>query len=1430
MNVSILIFCYDIRLKDDTFVSERETNMAKLKLKSVLASLLAAGLLMTSVPVGAQAESTLTKTTAAQTDADSEETENNYEDGEAIILYKNNASVSNSLKSGEALNGKVEIVDTCTFDTSQSTASTKSTSSSSEGFSISLVKSDEYSTDELITYLNGISGVQYAEPNYAAKTSAVTNDPYEKYQWAIENTGQNGGTQGDDINAETLTTSSNEDEKVIAIIDTGVDYEHEDLSDIIWNNPYNSKKLRGQHGYDFVNDDDDPMDDYGHGTHCAGIMAAETNNEVGIAGTVQNNNVKIMALKCFDAEGAGYTYDAISAYNYIYTAQQLGVNVVAVNNSWNCYSTEDDELLLKVINLVGEEGALSICSAGNEGVNTEDAEASAPASFDSDYIISVAASDENDELAGFSSYGSNVDIAAPGTSILSTLSDYTFNPTLYDNKDDYCSLYYDFESGELVQTMEDGAQNGAIADEGDISYGFEQDGSGEMSVSLSDDTYFGEASEGTHSLKWTIKGAEADGIYTLYLPYTAEESSTALYDALSVKANSTAEEVGIFYMTDGPIEGGKYNIENEEWITGTYLLNDGFWFLGSNKILDSVSSEQQRAISMQIYAVSAGDYTVYIDNLGVSKSGVEEESFGKYTFMSGTSMATPYVTGAVAALANAFADETVIERKARVLGCVRKSDSLTDYVNTGGTLDLSKAETPCMTVEDMTLNDSNQIEISGYYLDGASLTVNGEAVTPIQQTDSSIIIDASSYLNKSVTIEITKDDDSVTKKMFVADGESFDQEEGIYSGYLYNTTAVSDGENIYCVDADGDVCIATLYDDADTDWFDWNDCLVEYQPEIFGGTYATAINYTITVDTDIICSNKKLYTVLTLDLGYVEESIIASFDQENGWQKYADIPQEFSDLSGVTIAAYNGQIYLAGGIDDETGELSTAVMSYDESTESWNNQAQLPEARCFSKAMQTGDKLIITLGANGKDTDVKNLIYNGSQWTVSQAEIGTVANADSYEYYVDGSYEQFPVLSAQTGIVKDGIIYTDMQVDGLGDTFTYSLNDDKFESTGYCLGKSSLSGDALVATTVKDKLYVIYGDNYVYESDEEDYLSSDDEDDYWITWSISGEWDDETATLSVCSMPIESGFICVTDESGDDAYVDGAGYYLPGDTISLVPKIYDEGEVKTFTVDGENIKADSTGAYSYQALADGSFYSMKTAATAEIYVSEITLDKKNVKLAPSESYELYATVYPDYATNQKIKWSTSDSSVATVNSKGVVTAAANAKKGSTAVIRATAKDTGKVYAKCTVKIKKLSKNSKVTVGDITYKVTKLGSKNKTVTCVSLNNKKAKKVTIPATVKAGGYKFKVTAVATNAFKNSKKLKSVTVGKNVATIGKNAFKGCSKLTKLTVKSAKITKLGKNVLKGTNKKLVVKVPKKCKTAYSDMLKKSGFTGTVK
>lgn len=286
--------------------------------------------------------------------------------------------------------------------------------------------------------------VEYAEPNYEIRLGEpaessfakilpakenlspnMPNDPMFGEQWALNNSGENGGKQNADINALLAWAKTTGSEKVVvAVLDSGVDYTHTDLVRNIWLRPdsvpaYEDAELKtvnDLHGYNSDENSGDPMDDNGHGTHCAGVIGAEGDNNEGIAGI--NWNVQIMPLKFLGKGGFGSTKNAIEAINYAIDRKRAGVNVRVISASWG--SSSRSKALEDAIRAAGEEGILFVAAAGNSG-SDNDKRPHYPSSYKLPNVISVAALDRADNLASFSCYGAkSVHIAAPGKDIVST--------------------------------------------------------------------------------------------------------------------------------------------------------------------------------------------------------------------------------------------------------------------------------------------------------------------------------------------------------------------------------------------------------------------------------------------------------------------------------------------------------------------------------------------------------------------------------------------------------------------------------------------------------------------------------------------------------------------------------------------------------------------------------------------------------------------------------------------------------------------------------------------------------------------------------------------------------------------------------------------------------------------------------------------------
>ena len=268
--------------------------------------------------------------------------------------------------------------------------------------------------------------VEYAEPNYYRRVSVTPDDAYFNRLWGLHNTGQyvygTSGTPDADIDApEAWEITTGSSDIVIAVVDTGVDYSHPDLSDNMWSNtgetPGNGSDDEGNgyvddvRGWDFFGNDKDPMDLHGHGTHVTGIAAAEGDNAIGITGVCWT--ARIMPLRFLDADGYGTVADEISAIDY---AIANGAHIINASFGSNMYSQFERD----AISRANSEGILFIAAAGNDSLNNDTSQFY-PASYNLPNIISVAATDQDDNLSWFSNYGpATVDVGAPGVNIYST--------------------------------------------------------------------------------------------------------------------------------------------------------------------------------------------------------------------------------------------------------------------------------------------------------------------------------------------------------------------------------------------------------------------------------------------------------------------------------------------------------------------------------------------------------------------------------------------------------------------------------------------------------------------------------------------------------------------------------------------------------------------------------------------------------------------------------------------------------------------------------------------------------------------------------------------------------------------------------------------------------------------------------------------------
>jgi len=271
---------------------------------------------------------------------------------------------------------------------------------------------DQSEHEDFCATLASLYPLKSCEPNAIWQLDAVPNDTLYNNLWGM-----------DKIQAPAAwSIGKGSHNVVVAVLDTGVDYNHPDLAANIWTNPgelpgtgqdnNNNGFVDDYYGWNFYNNTANTLDDHGHGTHCAGTIGAVGNNGLGVVGV--SWNVKIMPVKFLASNGAGTTFGAVKAIDY---ATENGAHII--NASFG--GSFDSPAMKEAIVRARDAGVLFVAAAGNSASNN-DSKPQYPANYPLDNIISVAASDQSDKLTFFSNYGaSTVHLAAPGLQIFSTL-------------------------------------------------------------------------------------------------------------------------------------------------------------------------------------------------------------------------------------------------------------------------------------------------------------------------------------------------------------------------------------------------------------------------------------------------------------------------------------------------------------------------------------------------------------------------------------------------------------------------------------------------------------------------------------------------------------------------------------------------------------------------------------------------------------------------------------------------------------------------------------------------------------------------------------------------------------------------------------------------------------------------------------------------
>ncbi len=846
----------------------------------------------------------------------------NYKENEVIVLIKKNKEhdVLNKLKKDKSL-----------------TILKKFKLKTKKGEKVFLrIKAKNLSTDKLMKKLKDIYQIESITPNYIYQLDSTPDDTGAQYQWGFNNTGQGfppyhwlEGTADADIDAEEAWDIRTDSTSVVAaVIDTGVDYNNEDLMGNMW---INSGEIANNgvddDGNGFVDDyygvntasnrngqaEGDPMDVNGHGTHVAGSVGAKGDNAKGVSGV--NWDIDVMAVNAYMPGEGFYSDDLLEAVQYVLDAKTDGVNVVVVNASYGGGGGSQDDTMSQAIASLGDAGIIFVAAAGNDGVDN-DATPHYPSSYEEANIIAVANTDYNDDYVASSCYGAtSVDVSAPGSYILSTKwSGGSMAPHEVDE--------------QWYQSQENAWTHGGTNDNWELP-------TKEM-------VYFG-----TSNKCWSDSSGD-------YSPNTNAYLDSPVFDL----SNPVGSDLSLFFYISGKITdtGDRLYIEfwnsnTSNWDSQGYLSQD--FSAGIYSIPVGIDPAYYSAdFRVRFRMVSDGDTNVddgyYIDDVSVGS--------GTYRVIGGTSMASPHVAGAVAMLAAEFPDEDITVRKDRILASADPL-SATGKTVTDGRLNLFNAlQNPALvhlTSQNGTpdagdrMTDGDSFTLDGHsfgdvegkveFLDGDSVTVEA---TVTSWTDTQITAAVpSNYPGKHIKVAR-----STNSKSQYVDGSRWSQETALSNGFDSATTIVS-GNLVYIFGGQNNFTInndVRIFNPANDTW-----------------TSGSSIDFTPRAYAAVTENNGNIYVMGGYSAsGQVVDSVEIYNINSDSWITGTPLP---SPLAFARAVVLNGEIYISGGTIDGTVALQT-MYKFDGST--WTQEADMLDARMAHGMIEYNDHLYVFGGAD----------------------------------------------------------------------------------------------------------------------------------------------------------------------------------------------------------------------------------------------------------------------------------------------------------------------------------------------------------------------------------------------------------------------------------------------------------------------------------
>lgn len=915
-----------------------------------------------------------------------------------------------------------------------------------------MIRSEDKTVEEMMNELEDIPGISYVEPDYIIETCDVSEEPVNDFryedQWFLQSSSEVTGAPDVPFLWKNGVTGS--EDLVVAVLDTGIDYTNPDLADNMWQDPET-----GTCGYDFSpsaeteDGDDDPMDVYGHGTHVAGIIGAQGNNEIGVSGV--NQHIKLAALRVLGDNGSGSISGGIKAYEYMIDKKlNEGVNFIAANNSWGGVGTS--LAFQEVADYAGECGIVSVFSSGNDKADRDNYSESVT-SGNEKMSLTVNASDSEGNASSYSNFGkNNTDLYAPGDEILSTVpvAQGSCDPLTIEE----CGIVWNNslseDPGEHVRTFE-------LKDENAV---YETDAANQTVWNENDQT-----------LEWRLNGKEA-GLF-----YGMEWNLGNLGECISNidDIHYLAFRMGVQDSKDQWY--GRYltiqvrTTDSDEWMT---VSGDdyGCEYGACDAVSFHLTEEMKSRIDWGQFTIRIIRKISDVDIDCTLIFTIDAVGFGTnvaaYDYESGTSMAAPVVTGSVALLSAWYQSrgkdydtpEALSEIRARIAGGVTRTEEMQDLCVSGGYLNLEKAmTTPYPVLDSIEQNEDGSAVIEGYFFgETGTLKMDGLIITDIEEwTEHSVSFQIPEGTKEGKhTFRITNltiGEDQYGEDSFLlqeaAGGAPSDSHElfeqlakpdfnalgiAIRSNELPQNLVELEGK-LYVAGSfvktkeDGTSCPAVLvYDVGEETWdaFELHGISPEAEVNMVAGEHELYFIF-----------NEELFTVYKY-LPDTGEKIKISEDP--------NLSGHDNVVFHSSYLVYGSDIWMIGGMkyDEDYGTyipvkdvmlLNIADSNQDPALNTWRKGSELNHARAMAGAEIVDGTLIVAGGENKNDSWVYSTeIWDGTKWNEA-AEFPTV-------------YENQQVTAA-SGTFGENMIVSGMFDDEecSGDTFVYNKTSDTWSLT-----------------------------------------------------------------------------------------------------------------------------------------------------------------------------------------------------------------------------------------------------------------------------------------------------------------------------------------------------------------------------------------------